>query len=414
MKHTPQYLFQKYGKRIFAEWDYSYDEENDEDVEYSETELLDVVRELIVLGADVNVVEEDGDTPLHHFVCYFDILKMLVEEYGVDVKVLDHGNYVCESIIYDDRVDILRYLLERGINIERRDCNGWSMLHHAVHWRKTAIVEMLLDWGADPNAQSKMGTPLHRWLDNADIARLLLVHGADPNARDWDNWTPLCLCRDVETARLLMEYGADPDLDLGKMRTPYIINRGYISDAMKTMGRYRCRQKNALKLYERAFDIATRCHQNQVDKVGVPYINHVRHVAFLCATEEQKIVALLHDTIEDGGMTADALKNSGFDDTIVDAVCAITRNKGEDYFDFIRRCALNPIARKVKMHDIEHNLEVIRFARKCELVADIRERQFRKQGPFGLNENDLYRLNKYIMAYEMLMAIDNEEAFDHA
>ena len=106
MKHTPQYLFQKYGKRIFAEWDYSYDEENDEDVEYSETELLDVVRELIVLGADVNVVEEDGDTPLHHFVCYFDILKMLVEEYGVDVKVLDHGNYVCESIIYDDRVDV--------------------------------------------------------------------------------------------------------------------------------------------------------------------------------------------------------------------------------------------------------------------------------------------------------------------
>ncbi len=428
MKRTPQYLFEKYGKEVFGHWDYSYDEETDEDVEYADGELKAVVRELIELGADLNYVEEDGDTPVHHFVYFFDILKMLVEEYGMDVKVLDKGNFVYDLLILDDRIDIFKYLLDHGIDINRRDCNGWSILHHAVNCRIIAncsdeemvqkcrnldMIKMLLEYGADPNAQSKMGTPLHRWLDNADIARLLLEHGADPNSRDWDNWTPLCLCRDVETARVLMEYGADPDLDLGALRTPLVLNREYISQAMKEMGHYRHEQKNAWKMYSRAIDIAQKCHQNQVDKVGVPYFNHVRDVAFRCATYEQKTVAILHDSIEDGDMTADKLRAAGFDETIVESVVAITRNQGEDYFDFIRRCAQNPIARKVKMHDIEHNLEVIRFARKCKPVADIRTKEFRKHGPFVLNEEDLYRLNKYLMAYEMLRAIDNREAFDN-
>jgi (p)ppGpp synthase/HD superfamily hydrolase len=167
-------------------------------------------------------------------------------------------------------------------------------------------------------------------------------------------------------------------------------------------------------MYSRAYNLARKCHKDQVDKVGVPYIHHVQDVAFRCATEEQKTVALLHDTIEDGGMTPDKLRAFGFDETIVDAVVAITRNQGEDYFDFIRRCAQNPIARKVKMHDIEHNLEVIRFARKCKPITDIRAKEFRKHGPFVLNEEDLFRLNKYLMAHEMLRAIDNKEAFDNA
>ena len=414
MKHTSEYLFEKYGKRIFAEWDYSYDEETDEDVEYSEDELYNLVRALIALGADLNVVEEDGDTPVHHFVCYFDILKMLVEEYGLDVKVLDKGNCVYDQLVCDNRIDILKYLIEHGVDINRRDCNGWSILHIAVDRRQTDMVKMLLEYGADPNAQSKQGTPLHRWLDNADIARLLLEHGADPNSRDWDNWTPLCLCRDVKTARVLLEYGADPNLDLGKMRTPLTVNHGYIYDAMIGMGRYRHEQKEAWRMYTRAFEIAEKCHQNQVDKVGMPYINHVRSVAFRCATEEQKIVALLHDTIEDAGMTAEELRNNGFDESIVDAVCAISRKKGEDYFDFIRRCAQNPIARKVKIHDIEHNLQIIRFASKCQPVMDINTKQFRNQGPFVLDESDLFRLNKYLMAYQMLLAFDDMQVLSES
>ena len=429
MKRTPQYLFEKYGKEVLIDWDYSYDEETDEDVDCDEDELKDDIRKLIELGAEVNCVDEDGDTPVHRYIDHFDILKMLVEEYGADVKVLDKGTFAYESILRDDRIDIMQYLLDRGIDINRRDCNGWSILHYAVNYRIKAncidedmiekcrnidMIRMLLEHGADPNAQCKMGTPLHRWLDNADIARLLLKHGADPNSRDWDNWTPLCLCRDVETALVLMEYGADPDLDLGELRTPYILNEGYIYSAMQRMGHYRHKQKNALHMYSRAFDIAQKCHQNQVDKVGVSIFNHVRDVAFRCVTEEQKTVAILHDTIEDGGMTADELRAAGFDETIIEAVVAITHNQGEDYFDYIRRCAKNPIARKVKMHDIEHNLEVIRFARKCKPIVDIRTRQFRKHGPFVLNEEDLYRINKYLMAYEILRTIDNKEAFDNA
>ena len=252
MKRTPQYLFEKYGKEVLVHWDYSYDEETDEDVDYDEDELKDDIRKLIELGADVDCADEDGDTPVHRYIDHFDILKILVEEYGVDVKVLDKGSFAYDSILHDDRIDIMQYLLDHGIDINRRDCNGWSILHYAVNFRIKAnysdekmiekcrnidMIKMLLEHGADPNAQCKMGTPLHRWLDNADIARLLLEHGADPNSRDWDNWTPLCLCRDVETARVLMEYGADPNLDLGELSTPLVINLGYICDAMREINK---------------------------------------------------------------------------------------------------------------------------------------------------------------------------------
>ena len=86
----------------------------------------------------------------------------------------------------------------------------------------------------------------------------------------------------------------------------------------------------------------------------------------------------------------------------IDAVCSVTRYKGEDYFDFIRRCAQNPIGRRVKMHDLEDNMDILRFVVACPYIPDIRARDLRKNGPFVLEEEDLYRMNKYLMAYRIL------------
>ena len=77
------------------------------------------------------------------------------------------------------------------------------------------------------------------------------------------------------------------------------------------------------ELLERALEIATKAHKGQVDKSGAVYIFHPIRVAERCTTEEEKIVALLHDTIEDTSVTPEYLSEQGFPRTVVDAVIVL-------------------------------------------------------------------------------------------
>lgn len=67
--------------------------------------------------------------------------------------------------------------------------------------------------------------------------------------------------------------------------------------------------------------------------------------------DRRKIVALLHDIIEDTNVTASDLLDAGFPPTIVEAVLSVTRNEDESYEDFVIRSKSNPICRLVKIHD---------------------------------------------------------------
>ena len=135
-------------------------------------------------------------------------------------------------------------------------------------------------------------------------------------------------------------------------------------------------------LLEKALHLATRAHKGQIDKAGKPYIFHLIRVSERCSTEEERIVALLHDIIEDTPVTPANLLNEGFSQKIVDAVVSVTRNKGETYADFIHRCRLNSIGRVVKIHDLEDNMDITRLD--------------------WITSADVERLNKYLRAYKYL------------
>lgn len=113
--------------------------------------------------------------------------------------------------------------------------------------------------------------------------------------------------------------------------------------------------------YELALKIATEAHKGQVDKAGVPYINHPLTVASLVETEEEKIVALLHDTIEDTNITEQDLLNYGFSNKIVEAVKLLTHNKDVPYMDYVAKIKDNELARKVKIADLTHNSDLSRL-----------------------------------------------------
>lgn len=137
-----------------------------------------------------------------------------------------------------------------------------------------------------------------------------------------------------------------------------------------------------ISLLEKALQIATKAHKGQVDKAGAAYIFHPIRVANRCNTDEERIVALLHDTIEDTHTTPEYLLSEGFPRNVVDAILSVTRNEDESYEDFIKRARLNPIGRQVKLHDLEDNMDVTRLNE--------------------LTEKDIYRLNKYLKAYRYL------------
>lgn len=113
--------------------------------------------------------------------------------------------------------------------------------------------------------------------------------------------------------------------------------------------------------YELALKIATEANKGQVDKAGVPYINHPLTVASLVDTEEEKIVALLHDTIEDTNITEQDLIDYGFPNEIVEAVKLLTHNKNVPYMDYVAKIKDNELARKVKIADLTHNSDLSRL-----------------------------------------------------
>jgi|GEM_PF-2404150 len=128
----------------------------------------------------------------------------------------------------------------------------------------------------------------------------------------------------------------------------------WIEVSQEDMSRLRSRYEKQLAL---AKDIATKAHKGQVDKGGREYIHHPETVSKNCIHLEAKIVAYLHDVLEDTPVTAEDLISTGIDADLVDAVQKLTKDEHyveEIYFSVIKK---DPVAREVKLQDLTHNMD---------------------------------------------------------
>lgn len=114
-------------------------------------------------------------------------------------------------------------------------------------------------------------------------------------------------------------------------------------------------------MFNKALEIAYKAHEGQLDKGGHPYILHPLRVAFKCGIDVTRIIAILHDTVEDTDVTFDYLKEQGFDDIIITSIKHLTKQDGEDYEAFIKRVSEDVFATDVKIYDIEDNLDETRL-----------------------------------------------------
>ena len=117
-------------------------------------------------------------------------------------------------------------------------------------------------------------------------------------------------------------------------------------------------------LTKKAMCLAYAAHHGQTDRAGVPYIFHPLHLAEQMTDETAVCAALLHDVVEDTGVTLEQLERE-FPPAVTEAVRLLTHTEGTDYFDYVRAIGRNPTARAVKLADLAHNADESRLA-GCE------------------------------------------------
>lgn len=142
-------------------------------------------------------------------------------------------------------------------------------------------------------------------------------------------------------------------------------------------------------MLQAAISLAVEAHaQSKPDKGGQPYILHPLRVMLRLETEAERIVAVLHDVIEDTEHTLEGLRARGFPEDVLAALDCVTRREGETYQQFVGRCETNPIARRVKLADLEDNLDVRRLT--------------------AVTAKDAERLAKYLASWQRLKAGEPE------
>ena len=125
---------------------------------------------------------------------------------------------------------------------------------------------------------------------------------------------------------------------------------------------------------KKALKLCFKAHKNQKDKSGMPYVFHPFHLAEQMETEETVIVALLHDVAEDTRYTLKKLSKMGFGDNVIEALALLTHDPKVAYMDYVRAIKENPIARAVKLADLNHNSDTTRLDKVDEKALKRREK----------------------------------------
>lgn len=148
---------------------------------------------------------------------------------------------------------------------------------------------------------------------------------------------------------------------------------------------------------EDAHHLAAYLHEGQTDKTGNPYIGHLRRVASYVGDEESRIVAYLHDSIEDTGVTAEELESVYMVPAhLTEAVVVLTRTKGISHEEYYTKIRAHRLALEVKLADLADNTDPARRSgldeKTIERLARKYDEAYRHLG-VDASDGDLRRSN---------------------
>lgn len=140
------------------------------------------------------------------------------------------------------------------------------------------------------------------------------------------------------------------------------------------------------KLLAIAISIAAKAFKDKFDSHGEPYILHCLRVMNKQTTDKRKIIAVLHDLVEDTSWEFDELSKLGFGMDIIIPLKLLTHDPVQKtYEEYIRDLSSDPDARAVKLEDLEDNSLITRLK--------------------GLTKADFARMEKYHKAYIYLSKV---------
>lgn len=121
--------------------------------------------------------------------------------------------------------------------------------------------------------------------------------------------------------------------------------------------------KNNQDLLFKTLELILKLFNGKVDKSGIPYVVHLMKVYEGVSDYNEKIVALMHDVLEDTDVTFEDLKDFGYSEEILDMLSYLTKNKGEYYPDYIDRLisSNNIHVLNIKLSDLRHNMDISRI-----------------------------------------------------
>lgn len=135
-----------------------------------------------------------------------------------------------------------------------------------------------------------------------------------------------------------------------------------------------------------AIRLAMERHAGQTEKPGgTPYVLHPLRVMERVKDPEAKVVAVLHDVVEDTPTTPDDLRRMGFPERVIQGILSVSRREGESYADFVVRAKADPLGKLVKLADLEDNFNLPRTLLRPDRL-----------------DSDLARLRRYALSYKFL------------
>lgn len=132
-----------------------------------------------------------------------------------------------------------------------------------------------------------------------------------------------------------------------------------------------------MEMLSKAIEMAEKALNGKTDQHGRPYIDHTLRVVSKMDTETEKIVAALHDVVEDGDVSLHELQDQNFSREVIDAVGMLTKRADMTYFDYIDDVSCSELATKVKIAEVEDNQDVFRVKKMSFQTYNLEDRAAR-------------------------------------
>jgi ankyrin repeat protein len=307
---------------------------------HSEERGVSIVRLLLEHAVNVNARDKYGWTSLHcaAFIGRAQVTRVLLD-HGANAKLETEGGETALHTVsrggFDSQeqgVSTARLLLERGVDVNAWDKNGWTSLHWAAFNGRVEVTKVLLDHGANAKLETEEGeTALHivsrgvydSQEQGVSTALLLLERGVDVNARDKSDWTSLHRAAfegRVEVTKVLLDHGANAKLETEEGETAlHIVSRGVYDSQEQGVS-------TALLLLERGVDVNARDKSDWTSLHRAAFEGRVEVALFLLdhganAKLETKggetalhvVSRCVYDSQEQGVSTALLLRERGVD-----------------------------------------------------------------------------------------------------